>query len=139
MKGKISMFFNQPGILRGDLLCDGRQGRGHRRINVLERKDFPGNIDEGDVHAGRKEVLLEAVGLADAAFQEVALDGALETALGDGNEDAGHGIAVIPHKELITQAAGDAPLPMLHEPCNGRLAAEPLGFGEGGRHGGFYF
>ena len=49
------------------------------------------------VHAGRKEFLLEAVGLADAAFQEIALDGALETALGDGNEDAGHGVAVIPH------------------------------------------
>ena len=120
---------------------DGREDGGHGRENVRGRKDLAGKIDEHDVDTRGKELLLEAVGLPDAAFEEIALDGALETALGNRDQDArgGTGLRTLTPQETVAETTADTALATVHELCNRFFPAEALGLGKGGHRHGYRF
>lgn len=116
-------------LIAADFLEDGS----HVCKNLTGSEYFAGSIYKKDIDAGAKEVFLETIAFAEAAFEEIALDGALEVAFGDGDDDAG-GLIVLSHKISVSDASATALLPMGEELRYPGKAGEPFTLWKGCSH-----
>ena len=73
---------------------------------------------------------MPAIGFADAAFEQVPLYRALETALGHGNQYAGR-LLVAALQKAVTETTLDTSLSLPEKCLHSFLATEPLRLGEG--------
>jgi len=102
-------------------------------------KNLPGSehlawkIYKQDIHTGTKEVLLPAIAFTEAALEEIALDGALEVAFWDGDDDAGRGV-IVPFQKPVTDASVTACLPMGEKLRYPGKAGEPFTLWKGCCH-----
>ena len=120
--------------MSGVYVCsNGFQNGGHIGKNHIKRKDLAGVIDKKDIVLRPQKVFLETVALSEAALEEVALHSTLETALWNGDNDAGRGI-IVPEKILAADAAMDEGLSTVEELRYSDCTGEPFAPGKGCGH-----